>query len=47
MVLRPGSICVPPATFAWSTAGVDRPSKYPKIKHRMLSKSDVSGGWDT
>jgi hypothetical protein len=30
MALRPGSVYVPHATFAWSTAGVDRPPNSPK-----------------
>jgi hypothetical protein len=39
MALRPGSICVPHATFAWSTAGVDRPPNVPKSNPRCSLKA--------
>ena len=39
MALKPGFTCAPPATFAWSTAGVDRPPNSPKTNQRCYLKA--------
>ena len=45
MVLRPGSICAPPAISAWSTAGALRPPNIPKSNPERFPKamSEVAG----
>ena len=37
--MRPGFTCAPPATFAWSTAGVNRPPNSPKSSTGRLPKA--------
>ena len=37
--MRPGSICVPPATFAWSTAGALAPPNSPKSNPERFPKA--------